>query len=87
MLPFELTEEVMKHLSALQSYSQVNAVDLPAAMDDSNNDSLASTTISSGASCNWLELNVIQEVIHLVHSRVVSSEESLQPYINSENAR
>ena len=38
-------------------------------------------------SCNWVESTVENEVIKLIGYRTVSAEDSLQPFIDTENAR
>ena len=95
VLPFELTEEVMNHLSVLQSYiHQPTTTDTDTlALEDFNNDpsisslSAISSSSSTTPTYNWLELNIVQEVIHLVSARIVKSGDSLQPFIDTENAR
>jgi hypothetical protein len=37
--------------------------------------------------CNWVEMTVANEVVNLVGVRMVSVGESLQPFIDPENAR
>lgn len=37
--------------------------------------------------CNWVEMTIVNEVINLVGFRTVSASDSLQPFIDSENAR
>lgn len=37
--------------------------------------------------CNWVEMTVANEVVNLVGVRTVSAGESLQPFIDTENAR
>lgn len=100
VLPFELTEEVMNNLSVLQTYvHQATSSDTDKlALEDFNTDpsmstsSSTTTPLSSSSSTtsstyNWLELNIVQEVIHLVSARIVKSGDSLQPFIDTENAR
>ena len=90
VLPFELTEEVMNHLSVLQSYiHQPTTTDTDTlALENFNNDpSISSSSSSTTPTYNWLELNIVQEVIHLVSARIVKSGDSLQPFIDTENAR
>lgn len=89
VLPFELTEEVMNHLSVLQSYvHQPTSTDTDTlALEDFNNDPSITSLSSTTPTYNWLELNIVQEVIHLVSARIVKSGDSLQPFIDTENAR
>jgi hypothetical protein len=100
VLPFELTKEVMNHLSVLQAYVHQATSDTDKlALEDFNTDPSMSTYSSSSttplsqsssttsSTYNWLELNIVQEVIHLVSARIVKSGDSLQPFIDTENAR
>jgi len=97
VLPFELTKEVMNHLCVLQAYVHQDTSDTDnLALEDFNTDPSMSTTYSSplsqsssttSSTYNWLELNIVQEVIHLVSARIVKSGDSLQPFIDTENAR
>jgi len=101
VLPFELTKEVMNHLSVLQAYVHQATSDTDRlALEDFNTDPSMSTTYSSSSTTplsqsssttsstyNWLELKIVQEVIHLVSARIVKSGDSLQPFIDTENAR